>query len=1039
MSRISLFVAALSLSGVALADGQLEGVVFESATGAPWPNAVLRLKKDAGETVEVPLSSDASFSVSVDAATWTVVATGPNGQALGQWPVRIVDDGVSEVLLTLDVSGGNSSADITEPSNDVQDEQTADLPTFPVQGTIVDERGTALSGASIVVRGQSGRSNVDETGTFTVQAPVGSNALSVMLDGYRARTIEFELGEDGGLSLDPIVMVPAGLALDDYTIRAPRIEGGTSELIQERQSSASVNDVLGAEQMSRAGDSDAASALKRVTGLTVVDGKYVYVRGLGERYSASLLNGATLPSPEPERRVVPLDLFPTKMLESVVIQKTFSPDQPAEFGGGVVSLRTKSVPDGFVANIGMSGTHIDGTTSQNGPWGFQGNRDWLGLGLASRELPKNVMSASSNSPLEETDMFTSSGYTPEELEAFGESMPNHWSVGSRTLPMDFGVNALVGHGMDFDGWKAGVMVSGLWDQDWSRDHYQKNYYLLGEANALEDSHTYVFNEASREVRMGGAAIAAIEVGEHHKIQSTTLLNRSSEGSTRTYEGLNRDVGADIRVTRVRWIERELFVEQLTGTHVFPVVRNLGIDWKYTYSEADRAEPDRREFRYDHESANDTWYLSDRPEGNSLFYSDLGDKNTDMSVGLSLPVTFPWMAEGDGALKAGVGKIERARGVDTRRFKYMHKGDLSGDSAVLSSQPEDIFVPENIGSDGFQFEEVTRETDNYAARQQIDSAYGMANLELHHRFRMMGGYRLETSDQRVETYELFNPDNKPVVAQLKTSDWLPAATATTALGRKSQEEEVLVRFAYGRTLSRPDFRELSPATFNDVTGGRQVYGNPDLKRTLIDNYDARLEWYPTPGESISLGAFAKSFQDPIEKIVVVSAQHSVTYQNAKEARNVGLEFEFRKSLGFTSGHLEDLFFSGNAAWIRSRVKLADNAGIQSSNNRALEGQSPYVINGSISYEPAEGNYGGALLYNVAGKRITEVGALGAPDYVEMPIHRLDAAGYSKLGAGFKLGLKARNILDWPSVTKVGSKTVEENKSGWSVGASLSWSH
>ena len=268
MSRISLFVAALSLSGVALADGQLEGVVFESATGAPWPNAVLRLKKDAGETVEVPLSSDASFSVSVDAATWTVVATGPNGQALGQWPVRIVDDGVSEVLLTLDVSGGSSSADITEPSNDVQDEQTADLPTFPVQGTIVDERGTALSGASIVVRGQSGRSNVDETGTFTVQAPVGSNALSVMLDGYRARTIEFELGEDGGLSLDPIVMVPAGLALDDYTIRAPRIEGGTSALIQERQSSASVNDVLGAEQMSRAGDSDAASALKRVTGLT---------------------------------------------------------------------------------------------------------------------------------------------------------------------------------------------------------------------------------------------------------------------------------------------------------------------------------------------------------------------------------------------------------------------------------------------------------------------------------------------------------------------------------------------------------------------------------------------------------------------------------------------------------------------------------------------------------------------------------------------------------------------------------------------------
>ena len=177
----------------------------------------------------------------------------------------------------------------------------------------------------------------------------------------------------------------------------------------------------------------------------------------------------------------------------------------------------------------------------------------------------------------------------------------------------------------------------------------------------------------------------------------------------------------------------------------------------------------------------------------------------------------------------------------------------------------------------------------------------------------------------------------------------------------------------------------------------------------------------------------------EKIVVVSAQHSVTYQNAKEAQNVGLEFEFRKSMGFTSGWLEDLFVSGNAAWIRSRVRLADNTGIQSSNNRPLEGQSPYVINGSLSYEPAEGSIGGAVLYNVAGKRITEVGALGAPDYEEMPIHRLDAAAYAKLGGGFKFGLKVRNILDWPSVTKVGSQTVEKSRDGWSVGANLSWSH
>jgi hypothetical protein len=1038
MPRLTLLVSALlALSATARADGTLDGAVFSLESAAPLADAALWAELN-GQRVPIGISPDATFSVSLEAGTWTVAATLSDGTAAGQWPVRVVDDRVTELLLTLATAPERSTADLTEPPAAVAS-IPVDRPTVPIQFRVIDEDGTPLDGARTAVRGQGGQSLSNDAGIVSVTVPVGDNALSVMLDGFRARTIEFTVADNGDYAIDPVVMVPAGLALDDYTISAPRIEGGTGELLQERQSSASVSDVLGAEQMSRAGDSDAASALKRVTGLTVVDGKYVYVRGLGERYSSSLLNGATLPSPEPERRVVPLDLFPTKMLESVVVQKTFSPDQPAEFGGGVVSLRTKSVPDGFTARVGVSGTYIDDTTFSRGPWGFEGDRDWLGFGAAPRALPDDVAAASTDSPLEETDMFSSSGYTPEELEAFGESMPNHWAVGSRSVPLDTGVDAVVGHGIDFGGWRAGLMVSGLWDQDWDRNTLDRNYYLLGEDNALEESHVYRFRQTSRDVRLGGAALAAIEIGDHHSVQSTTLLNRSAEGSTRIYQGENRDVGAPIRVNRVRWIERQLYVQQLVGAHTLPFARDLGIEWKYTHSEASRGEPDRREYRYDYEAQADRWYISDRPEGNGVFFSDLADENRDTSVGVTLPVTLPWMADGEGFLKAGWGRVNRDRRVDTRRFKYMHKGALSGDFDVLTQSPEDIFVPENIGLDGFQFEEVTRETDNYGARQTIRSVYGMANLELHERLRAMGGYRLEESDQRVETFELFNPDMEPVVAQLATTDWLPAFTSTVGVGPNGDEESRLVRFAYGRTLSRPDFRELSPATFNDVTGGRQVYGNPDLKRTLIDNFDLRFEWYPQPGESASISAFYKRFADPIEKIVVVSAQHSVTYQNAKEAQNVGVEFEFRKSLGFAVDALEDVFLSGNAAWIRSRVELADNSGIQSSNNRPLEGQSPYVINASVSYEPAEGRMGGALLYNVVGPRITEVGALGAPDYVEMQTHRLDSAVFAKLGGGFKAGLKARNILDWPSITKIGDRVVEESKSGWSIGANLSWSH
>ena len=392
MSRNSLLLSLLlGLPTTALADGQLDGVVFHAGHGGPWSEASIALSSDDGGQIPTTKTEGGSFSIALPAGTWTLTGIGPTGEELGRWTVRIEDGAVSEALLTLDPTGEASQADISEPPAAVAVVPAAEA-TFPTRGQVVDEEGEPVVGATIVVRGQSGQVQTDAQGAFEVMAAAGDNAINVMADGFRARTIEFAVDESGESNLTSIEMRPAGLALDDFTISAPRIEGGTSELIQERQNSASVSDVLGAEQMSRSGDSDAASALKRVTGLTVVDGKYVYVRGLGERYSASLLNGATLPSPEPERRVVPLDLFPTKMLESVVIQKTFSPDQPAEFGGGVVSLRTKTVPDKLVAKIDISTTYINGSPFESGLWGFEGSKDWLGFGEAPRAMPASVRS-----------------------------------------------------------------------------------------------------------------------------------------------------------------------------------------------------------------------------------------------------------------------------------------------------------------------------------------------------------------------------------------------------------------------------------------------------------------------------------------------------------------------------------------------------------------------------------------------------------------------------------------------------------------------
>ena len=275
--------------------------------------------------------------------------------------------------------------------------------------------------------------------------------------------------------------------------------------------------------------------------------------------------------------------------------------------------------------------------------------------------------------------------------------------------------------------------------------------------------------------------------------------------------------------------------------------------------------------------------------------------------------------------------------------------------------------------------------------------------------------------------------EPVLAELKTTDVLPAATVTF-----EPVSGMLARFGYGMTLSRPDFRELSPATFNDVTGGRQTFGNPDLERARIHNVDARWEWYPTPSESISAGVFFKHFVRPIEQIVVVSAQHSVSWANAESADNIGFELDWRKDFAFIHDKLADLYFAGNLALVHSQVRLGENSGIQSSDKRALQGQSPVVLNLQVGYDNPVIGTTLTLLYNVFGRRIGEVGALGAPDSYEEPFHQLDFVASQRLGAsGVKVGVKVKNVLNPFERYTQGDFEVERNRRGISVGLSLSW--
>ena len=1021
---IRLLSAIMLLVSVAHArPGAVQVYVFDGTKGGPLAHATVAMAASRTST-----NADGAAQLRPGNGNHALTVSAAGFQPGELLDVSVQEEILTEVLVTLngarpalfDVETRALPEGLAEPV--VGAGEAALGPPAELRGKIVSEsNGKPVAGARIFVRGRSETASSDAQGAFTLILPSAAHQLSVIHANFSPGAAQIDLPPEGAkLSL---TLAPASVLLDDMTVTAPYIEGGVAALNAERRATSAVVDVMGAEEMARSGDSDAAGALRRVTGLTVVGGKYIYVRGMGERYSSTLLNGVTLPSPEPERRVVPLDLFPTGILGSVVVQKTYSPDMPGDFGGGIVQLRTRQVTDEPFFQLNLTGGFRPDTTFQSGLGYRGGSLDFLGMDDGTRALPDAVRRASAEQILLERTRFSSAGFTADELERLGELMPNHWNLESREAPPDFGISASGGTRFTVGGVKLGGLANVAWSQQWQRFDFDRSYYIVGQGEQLELQHTYRFRSLQRNVGLTGAVELGIELPGGHEIVSTTMMLRSTDDEARQIEGRNRDVATDIRVTRLRFIERMLISEILRGEHP---VGPLTLGWHYAASVADRKEPDRRTYRYDLEPVSKVWRISDRPEGNQRLYSDLDDTNHDLALRLRMP--FGAAVDDPEApaqyVELGGQAIFRDRGVDTRRYKFQDRGPRAGDVELTARNPEEIFVPENIGNGAFQFQETTRQTDNYAADQRLFAGYVMGEMPWAS-LRLMAGLRVEAFRQTVSTFELFNPDGAPVNAELDDVDLLPAASITWGINDTMQ-----TRAGYSRTVSRPDFREMSPATFNDVTGGRQIFGNPELERATIQHVDVRWEWYPTARERLSIAGFYKAFDRPIEQIIIPSAQFSVTFDNAVAATNAGLEIDGRMGL------LDDFYAAGNVALIRSRVELSD-AGIQTSRERPLQGQSPFMINAQVGWEPEDGPLRVSLLYNVFGARIVEVGAQGAPDTLEQPQHLIDLVGAAELGAGFTLSLKAKNLLGADSKFTQGSVVQEERALGRSFSIGLRW--
>jgi outer membrane receptor protein involved in Fe transport len=899
---------------------------------------------------------------------------------------------------------------------------------------------TRLSAPDDSVGTPAGGVTASETGEYTLSLEPGLYALRVTYFSYRT-FIAHAVTVAGATVRVDFPLVEEAVTLADIDVLGSRITK-TQVVLEEQRKSAAVSDGVSSDQLKKGTDSNAAEAITRVTGLSVVGGKYAFVRGLGERYSQTQVNGVTIGSPEPNKRVIPLDLFATGLLDKIVVQKTYTPDKPGDFAGGVVDIATIDFPGARTWNLSMSTGHNSRTTDKGFLAYSGGDRDWLGLDDGARELPAVVRQLAGHKRIRSQGP-SGGGFTEEELAVMGKAFSKTLTPKRTVAGPAIGASGSYGDKFSLLGRDFGFYVSSAYSNSANRnEHNARTVFATSEAEGGEEvldlKTDYLVDKSEQKVLWGAVGSANYGVGTRSTLRLRTMYNRSAEDEVRVYEGYSEDIGGDLRTTRLRYIERGVLSSTAEFDHPLPFLRGSSVLWRYGRSEAERNEPDRREHTYEYRPTTDDWVLSIRDANLTRIFGATQDDEWTGEARVEIPLWGGPRERSNGGtradrtdeafLKTGYFHRDKERQTDFRVFQYL----IPTRSGYNLTLPVDsLFTDETIGGNRrtFLLQEATRDEDSYRGTHDLEASFVMADLPLTKHLRLIGGVRWERSRQFVDTNSPFRADStlSGVQASLNNKDALPSANLVYQLTARMN-----VRAAYSRTVSRPDLRELSPMISRDFRSGLSESGNPNLQRSRIANYDLRWEWYPGPTELFAVSGFYKDFEKPIETAIQGGAQQLYTPFNGEEGRLHGAELEARFGLGRIVGALDFVGLSTNLTFVESATSTVDSTVASIQRERPLWGQSPYVANvGLYLASPGEGTTA-TILYNVAGKRLAYVGSFGLPDIYERPRHSLDLK--FSLGKGL-IKVAFENVLDSEQQFKQGDFVTDRQRSGRTASISI----
>jgi outer membrane receptor protein involved in Fe transport len=890
-------------------------------------------------------------------------------------------------------------------------------------GRVLDaDQGAPVGGAVVELVGLPSprRTTTAIDGRFTFSGlPAGELGIRVRMIGYGAKLVTGIRIRGGGVTTQDISLNPEAVQLEELNVTAEAEKGSVADALNEQKNSVGVMNAVTAQEIARSPDGDAAAAVQRVSGVTVQDGKYVFVRGLGERYTTTALNGARIPSPEPERKVVPLDLFPSGLLQSITTAKTFSPDLPGDFSGAQVNIRTRDFPARRQFTISTSAGLNTRATGKDVLRAPASNLEWLAFGSRDRRIPDPVLAAGTFEPAP----------SQAQINAMVGSFRNVWSAPTGQGIPNSSLGISLGGSDPIAGQTIGYLFSGTYSYGQEIQAEQRRAYALpltspGEVSEID---RFAGSTGRASVLLGGLATLSTNIGSGTRLTLNTSYNRTADNDARFETGESENLGGKFEINRLRYVERTVWSNQFQAEHRIGAKQT--VDWSVSRTQVGRREPDRSEIVYalDTDPSGNplpaTWFSASN-EGAVRTFADLSERSLEAQANYGITV-----GRTNRPHQIRVGALYRSTDRDADNNSYSIAATLPRSARELP--PEQIFDGRFAGS-GSSFFRVTPLSagGSYRAEDQLAAGYAMIQYYLSDKIEVLGGARIERSELTVTTQPTVGA---PITTRPAYTDVLPSLSVNYRF-----TENQALRLSASRTLSRPEYRELSPVQYREVIGGENIFGNPDLRRALVQNYDLRWEWYPNPTEVISVGAFAKRFSDPIERIyLATSGTRIVSFLNAESAENYGVEVEARKSLKFVAKALDNFAGHLNATLIRSRIRIGGGVASKLNDERAMVGQAPYVLNGGLTYTSNSGAFSATVLYNVVGARIVNAAESPLPDVYEQPRNVVDVAVRFPLLNDIKAKLDLKNVFDTPFEIRQGSVVREYYRTGRVLTLGLSW--